>query len=65
VAVAAGSSPATNAATALISASDSVPSKAGIVPLPDRTVASTAAASGFASSRLGPTLPSVPARASV
>ena len=62
--------PRTNAATAVISASDSVSSKAGIVPLAPvrigrRRVRPRPAASGLRSSRLGPTLPFVPARASV
>src|SRR4051812_36071045 len=69
VAVAAGFaaafSPATNAATASISAPESWPPKAGIVPVPFVTVVFTSAAPGFSSSRFGPTLPFVPARASV
>ena len=56
------SSPATNAATASISAADSVPLNAGIVPLPLSTVALTVAALGLRSSRFGPTLPVVARR---
>ena len=58
-------SPATNAATASISAADSEPLKAGIVPLPFSTVVLTTAALGLRLSRFGPTLPFVPAAASV
>src|SRR3954454_13771756 len=65
VAVAAAFSPATNAATASISAADSESLKAGIVPLPFSTVVLTTAALGLRLSRFGPTLPFVPAAASV
>src|SRR3954467_10590842 len=62
---AAGATPATNRATASISAPDSVPANAGIDLRPLRTADRTVAASGLSSPRFGPTLPVVPARASV
>src|SRR4051794_23029454 len=47
-----------------MSASESVPLKAGIGPPPTSTWCCTVAVSGFSSSRFGPTAPVVPASAS-
>ena len=65
VALAVGSVPDTNCATALISAADRRPLNEGMIPAPEVTIPSTVSALGFASSRFGPLVPDEPAAASV